>query len=234
MTIRESISIVKRLFREVNADSRLTNKAVYSIIQKHCKWLIYRDSDKLKLLKKHKIYQTSKCLKVIEAPSIDSCCGLKSNKCKIFRTEEKIPELYEDSSGVIIHNITSIDALKSTDIDFTTIAQARRQLNNPWKGVSKSKIYAFYNDGYIYFPTENHLKLIEVEGLFLKEINPEENCDPCKDCKPKCKRFLDTNLILPDYLEAQVFDAVIKDMANTYKRIPEKSQEINKDDNLSR
>ena len=60
MTIRESIFIIKRLFREVNADSKLTNKAVNSLISKHCKWLIYRDSERLKLLKKNNIYQKLK------------------------------------------------------------------------------------------------------------------------------------------------------------------------------
>ena len=67
MTNREAISTVKRLFRQINADSLMSNKFVYSLLKKHAKWLIYRDSDKLRLLRKHKIYQKIKCLKVIEA-----------------------------------------------------------------------------------------------------------------------------------------------------------------------
>ena len=231
MTNREAISTVKRLFRQINADSLMSNKFVYSLLKKHSKWLIYRDSDKLRLLRKHKIYQKVKCLKVIEAPAIDPCCGVRGIDCVIYRTETKLPELYEDSEGVIIHNITSIDG--STDITLTTPSSIRRMLNNPWKGKSRNKyIYTFYSDGYLYFPL-NHLKMIEVEGLFTKKINPKENCDPCKDCdKAPCKKFLDETFIIPDYLEAQMMDAVIKDLANTYERYPERSQEINKNDNL--
>lgn len=232
MTIREGIFTVKRLFREVNADSRLPNKLVYSLLLKHSKWLVYRDSEKLKLLKRHKIYQTQKCIKVIEAPSVDSCCGIKSKNCTIYRTENKIPEMYEDSAGVIIHNITSVDAQKSTDIEMRTISAIRRLLQNPWaKKTSKGKIYAFYNDGYVYFPFK-HLKMVQIEAFFIKKLE-ETDCEPCKDCDKKpCPKFLDSELVIPDYLEAQMVDYVLKDLASTYQRIPEKSIDINKNDNL--
>lgn len=232
MTNREAISTVKRLFRQINADSLMSNKFVYSLLKKHAKWLIYRDSDKLRLLRKHKIYQKIKCLKVIEAPGIDPCCGIRSVNCTIFRTEVKIPSLYEDSEGVIIKSITSIDGW--TDIILTTPSSIKRMLNNPWKGKSKNKyIYAFFNDGYIYFP-KNHLKMIEVEGLFTKKVDEKMNCGPCKDCdKTPCPKFLDTDFVIPDYLEAQMMDAVMKDLSNTYIRLPEKGSEINKNDNPS-
>ena len=232
MTNREAISTVKRLFRQINADSLMSNKFVYSLLMKHSKWLIYRDSEKLRLLRRHRIYQKVKCLKVIEAPGIDPCCGVRSVNCTIYRTEVKIPELYEDSEGVLIHNITSIDGW--TDIILTTASSIKRMLNNPWKGKSRNKyIYAFYNDGYIYFP-KNHLKMIEVEGLFTKKIDPKENCDPCKDCdKTPCTKFLDMDFIIPDYLEAQMVDLVMKDLSNTYMRVAAKESEINKNDNPS-
>ena len=232
MTNREAITTVIRLFKQINADSLMSYKFVYSLLMKHSKWLIYRDSEKLRLLRRHKIYQKVKCLKVIEAPSIDPCCGVKNANCTIYRTEVKIPELYEDSEGVIIHNITSIDGW--TDIVLTTVSSIKRMLNNPWKGKSRNKyIYAFYNDGYMYFPN-NHLKMIEVEGLFTKKVDSKENCTPCKDCdKTPCTKFLDLDFIIPDYLEAQMMDAVIKDLANTYTRMPEKGHEINKNDNPS-
>jgi len=227
-TNREGISIVLRLFKQINADARLTYKAAYSLLMKHSKWLIKRDSDVLKLLRKHKIYQKVKCLEVIEAPMIDPCCGIRSLKCSIYRTKTKLPELYEDSAGIIIHNITSIDG--STDIKLVTASAIKRKLNNPWKGKKDGVILAFYNDGYLYFPNK-HLKMIEVEGLFTKSIDEKENCTPCKECdKEPCVKFLDKDFIIPDYLEAQLFDAVIRDLSNTYSRIPEREQEVDKND----
>lgn len=226
MTNREAISQLKKLFREINADSKLTNKFSYSVLMKHAKWLIYRDSERLRLIRKHKIYQKAKCIEVIEAPSIDPCCGVTG--CTIYRTKNKLPEMYEDSAGVIIHNITSIDGW--TDIILTTAASVKRKLNNAWisKGV-KGTIYAFYSDGYLYFPKQN-LRKIDIEALYTKKIDENKECEPCKDCTDNCKRFLDNDFIIPDYLEAQMMDAAIKDLASTFERVPEKSQEINKKD----
>jgi len=231
MTNREGISNVRKLFKEVNADGKLTNKFAFSLLKKHSHWLIKRDSDNLKLMNLNDLYQIIKCVKVEEAPAIDPCCGIKSNKCVVYRTSIKIPKLYEDAMGVLITRITSID--RSTDIEFTTALSAKRKLNNPWmKKGNKSKIYAFYFDDYVYFANSKHLKMIQIEGLFDAEINPIENCDPCKDCeKDDCKRFLDKKFILPKYLEAQVFDYVKKDLMEVYKQLPEKSHEINKSDN---
>ena len=229
MTIREAIFIIKRLFREVNADSRLTNKAIFSLLNKHSKWLIYRDSERLKLLKKNNVYQKLKCLDVEEVSRIN--CNIDFKGETIFRTKDKLPEIFEDSHGVIIGNITSIDS--NVQIKLTTYNTTHRKKDNPWlKNKSKNTISVYFDDGYLYF-TDKHIKKIEVEAFFTKEVDEDLLCKPCKDCESqssKCKKYLDTKFIIPDYLEAQLMDSVIKDLSNTYKRLPEKSEEIDKND----
>jgi hypothetical protein len=44
---------------------------------------------------------------------------------------------------------------------------------------------------------------------------------------------MDSPFVVPDYLLAQLFDYTLKELGNMYLRLPEKSQEINKNDNLS-
>lgn len=231
VTKREFISTVKRSLRESNSDSRFTNKLIYYTILKHQRWLIYRDSERLKFIKKDDIYQKIPCLKLKEVSKV-SCSNIELPiDCKIYRTEKKIPEMFEDSGGVIIDRITSIDG--SFKVDLTTPQDLQRKLKNPWLRNKSNKVYAYYEDGYLYFPN-NDIKAINVYGFFIDDLKSEykNGCeDPCEDCnKSNCKRFLDGGLRIPDYLEAQLFDLVVKDLMNTYKRFPEKSHEINKND----
>ena len=228
MTIREGIHRIKRMLREVNADSRLTDRTVYSLMRNHAKWLIYRESEKLKILKSDKIFQKLKCVKVIEAPLIDPCCGLKST-CTIFRTKEKLPEIYEDSFGVIILNVTTIDGSKS--LTLIKPSEWERKVNNPWINKNNKNNFYFYSDGYLYFPNGSW-KMIELVALFKTDISEMNLCDDKNECDTvKCKRFLDEDFVIPEYLEAQMYDLVIRDLLNTYKKTPEKSNSINKNDN---
>lgn len=229
MTYREAISQVRQLFKEVNADSRFSKKLAYSLIKKHSKWIIHRDSEKLKLRNIDSLFQSMKCIKVIEAPIIDPCCGLRIKGCTMYRTQNKLPDIYEDGYGAIINKVTSVDGW--TTINITTAKGIKRRRNLPY--VKKNnRIDVFYSDGYIYFP-DKHLKLVEISAMFLGEVLKQENCEPCKDCEQICKKFLDTMWIIPGYLEAQVMDFVKKDIADTYSQIPEKSHEINKNTNPS-
>lgn len=227
MTNREAIYTVKRMLRESNADNRFTNKMIYSILLKHTKWLIQRESEKLKLINKGNLFQTKKCIPVAPSPITDKCCNVQTD-CTIYRTVEKIPEMFEDLYGPIILSVTSLDFSKSFNV--VPPQSISRLKNNPWSKLNKKnkKYYAFYNDGYIYFPFDV-LKSVNVSGMFINKV--KSDCEePCKDCNP-CLRFLDQQFNIPDYLEAQMFDFTIKDLLNTYKRFPEKSHEINKNDN---
>jgi hypothetical protein len=230
MTVREAIHRLKRMLREINADSRLSDKTVYSLLKNHAKWLVYRESDKLKLIRGDKYFQPLNCVKVIEAPLIDPCCGIKS-KCTVFRTEDRLPELYEDSAGVIIKNVLTID--NQTSLTQIKPAEWERKQSNPWLNKDKKNTFYFYNDGYLYFPNGSWKK-VNVPGLYVEDISYIDLCDNCLTCEDetkKCVKFLDRQFILPEYLEAQMYDAAIKDLSNTYKRLPEKSVEINKNDN---
>jgi len=230
MQNREAIHRTKRLFREINADSRLSDRTVFSLLENHAKWLIYRESEKLKLPKMDEIFQPYKCVEIIEAPLIDPCCGIKS-LCTVYRTKDKIPDLYEDSMGVIIKSVTTID--DQTSLFVIKASEWERKANNPWLQKNKRNKFVFYSDGYLYFP-EGSWKKVNIVGLFKRDISYIDLCDNCLTCNDEtkeCVRFLDRKFIIPEYLEAQMYDAVLKDLSNTYKRLPEKSNEINKNDN---
>lgn len=230
MTNREAIHRVKRLFREINADSRLTDRTVHSLIVNHGKWLIARESNKMALLNKNNIYQTLKCVDLIEVPLIDSCCGIKSD-CTMYRTKNRMPEMYEDSNGPIVRSVTTIDG--QTSLLLIKGPEWERKRNNPWVNQSHLNKFFIIEDDYFYFPNGTWKK-VNISGLFKEDISYLPSCDDpgtCDDETKACVRFLDRKFIMPEYLEAQLYDAVVKDLSNTYKRMPEKSNEINKNDN---
>lgn len=224
MTNRQAISRVKSMNKEVNADSRMTNKFIYTIIQNNMNWLIHRESENLKLVNLNGVYQTIKCTDIIEVSKIDVCCGVAS-KCSVWRTKNKLPELYEDGAGVILGTITSID--DSKNIKLITATEVNRKLEDPHLKNTITK-YAFYSDGYLYFP-KKAWKKVNIEGYFKEEIT--NNCEDCDTDTNDCIRFLDQKLRFPEYLESQLFDAVEKEIAGIYKKLPEKAHTINKNDN---
>jgi len=223
MTIREAISNVRKSLKEVNADSRLTNKFIYSKLHSLAKLLIQRESDRLKLSRIQTLYQTLPCVCMEEVPTVDPNCGIISN-CTIWRTSIKLPELYSDSMGTIIKHITSID--DSTEIMLTTKARLRSLKKDKNSKYDKT-IYAYYDNDRIYIASKKILK-INITGIFQEDISDIKTC--CNDNKVKsCTRFIDKNWIVPSKLETVIIDEVTKFLLGSYKQIQE-DQKINKKD----
>jgi hypothetical protein len=222
MTNREAISRVKKILKEVNADSRFTNRLAYSMLKSAANFLVQKESDRLKLIKQTNLFTRLKCVDVIEAPAIDPCCGIKS-KCKVWRTKDKLPSTYSDLYGPIIKNVYTID--HGETLIYIQPSDFERIANNPWKKKNDNKYY-FYSDGYLYFPNKAYKK-VEIEAYF--ETNVISSCEE----ENKCVRLLDQTFIIPGYLESALFQMVEKEIVETYKRFPEKSHEINKNDNTT-
>lgn len=216
-TIREAVSLVKKGVKEVHADSMLTNKYTYSILKNWIKSILSRDSDAFRLSNRESIYQTLKCVEVIEAPAIDPCCGLRT-KCKVWRTKDRLPAILEDSQGPRIATVSPVDGLIKPSGSDTTLSvvlakDIRRRLENPW---SKFNVegYAVFNDGYLYFPNRAW-KMILVEAIFLEEVE-----SPC-DTTDECKRFLDKKLFVPERQLQEAINKTIEEILGRYKRLPD-------------
>lgn len=197
--------------KSVQADNRTTNKFIYSIIDKHARWLINRESSKIRLMKMDYLFQTLKCVKVVEVPATDDCCGLRT-KCKVWRTEQKVPALYEDSDGVILKSVYSVDG----SMEFTPIKiqEYMRKLENPHSRYDKSR-YFYYNNGYLYFPNVD-IKMIQVKGYFVDDVINQ--CDP--NCKEKeCKSKLDNEFRIPPRLIGELMNFAFQDLVNS-KKVP--------------
>lgn len=218
----ELISQVRNQLRIANSDSRLTNRLIWSIIQKHSEWLIKRESRKLRVLNQDTIFQTIKCADVDYAPAIDDCCGVRS-KCKVFRTRDKIPEVYEDDWGVIIKSVYTIDG--SLEFTHITIHEYMRKLENPHSRYDKTP-YFFYNNGYLYFPMST-IRKVMIKGYFTDEI--VNDCEDCTDEEP-CLSMLDSPVRIPKYLLGELMDFVLKEISGITLQI-EQDEQIDKNEN---
>ncbi len=209
ITKGQLISDARTIAKEVNADSRLSNKAIWSIISKHMDWLVHRESNKLKMANFDYLYQVIKCVEVIEAPAIDPCCGVKS-KCTVFRTKDRMPELFEDSAGVRIKMIYSID--NSADFTQIKVKDYMRKLEDPNMKYDKAR-YFYFNDGYLYFP-KNFPRKVMVKGHFKFDVTNDCACSTDK----KCIKRVDESSMMPDYLRGELMEFVKKDLFQ-YKQI---------------
>lgn len=216
------ISQARNQLRMINADYKLPNRFIWSIIDKHLRWLINEDSNKLRLVRNNTIFQTWKCVDVIPAPTIDDCCGVAS-RCTVQRTAIKAPDLYEDTNGVIVKSVFSIDG--STDFKQITVQEYMRKLENPNSKYDKSN-YFYYNNGWFYFPNSS-IRKVMIKGHFINDISEFNQCDGI-DIDP-CRTRLDDNLNFPSYILGRLMDFVIKDLSMT-RQIPDDPQ-INKIEN---
>jgi len=211
MTKREAISNVKTILKKINADNRVTNKQIDTILNKHANWLMERESETFKLGRRSKINQSYKCATVIDVPKVDPCCGI-TTKCVIKRTKEKIPDLFEDSLGVMIKSVSSID--NSTELNSSTISSYPSKKESPW--IPKTEKFYFYQGGYIYGDLP---KQINILAVFKEEVI---------DCN-KCKRYLDKEWMISEKLQAQAIEFAIKEMSISIQIVNQ--EKIDKNEN---
>ena len=223
-TKRQVIETFRDELRERNADSRYTNQFLFNELLKQAKWLIRREVAAGRIYINSSIFQTLACVPVIETSTTEACCPVKTN-CKIYRTRDKLPEMWLDTNGPVLKSVSSVDG--TSDFFYTNATTWQSKRLDPYQRMSDS-MYSFFADGYLWFP-EHNPHYVNVLGFFTEDVsNLETECMPCDDNKPKeCLRFLDTKFVLPEWLEAECFAKALESVAGITKRMPE-DEDINK------
>ena len=214
-TKRQVIESLRNKLRERNADSNYSNKFLYNSLMEHAKWLIKREISAGRIYRNVSFFQTLMCQDVIETSIIDPCCPIKTN-CKIYRTKNPIPETWIDESGPIIRDITSIDY--STSFDLVSFSTWSNKKNDPYDRKAKAT-YAFYANGYIWFPEHNPHK-INITAFFTDDVSDKNDCSE----KKECTRYLDTKFLIPDWIEAEMYAKAVELLAGVSKRMQEDEQ----------
>lgn len=219
-TKREIIDSVRNKLREANADSTYSNKFLYQSLLEQAKWLILRESAAGRIWGSNYLFQNY-TVRMIEVPLIDSCLPI-SAKCTIYRSAEKIPNIWQDGSGAMLKSVSSVDG--SEDFYYTTSGVWMHKRIDPYKSKSEQK-YCFFEDGYLWIP-EHNPHYVTILSYYIDDIalNPQ-NCIDCGD--KDCVRFLDTQFTAPEWVEAELLSKTVQLLAGISKRMPE-DEEINK------
>jgi hypothetical protein len=194
MTNREAISRAKIPFKEVRADSLLTNKYIYSALYTSASLIIKRDADNKRSVYALSNIWTPYCVEMEYADAVTCPIEIPTN-CRIMRSKTRLPEFLETAGGFLYKSIGSADVLSQNSFVLVT----------PYQYSLKSKIkynktkYVFIEDGYLYAPNCDYPTL-KVLGYFKKAITTN-----CKDCGASCS-ILDATFPAPDYL----FDTILK------------------------
>lgn len=208
---RVAIESLREKLRERDADSNYSNQFLFNILVEHAKWLIKREISKGNIYKNTALFQTFRCVDVIESSTIDKCCPIKT-KCTIFRTKNKLPDIWLEDAGPIIKGVTSVD--NSSDFWVTTPTTWQNKRENPYQKMSK-QMHSFYSDGYMWFP-ENNPHKVNINAFWVDDVSTLNECED-----NGCVRYLDTRFMIPDWLEAEMYAKALEQVAGVTKRLPE-------------
>lgn len=224
LTLREVISQIKTTNKFINADSRITNKFIYSLLKKHRDYLVKQLDGRYQLMKLRYLFQTLDCVELIPTPTIHECCGVKS-PWTIYRTKEKLPDLVNASIGPVFGRVTNIDGTE--EISEITPGEWNRKVIDTNFKYNNYKYY-FYNEGYLYFPNLEWKKVL-IEGYFDDDVD-HHNC-LCGERKEHCVSMLDKQFRIPRHILAVCIENVNKELFSYYQRIPLEDEDINKNVN---
>jgi len=213
-TKRQLIESLRDKLRERNADSNYTNQFLYQSLMEHAKWLIKREISSGRIYRNTFFFQLLKCQNVIEVSTVDPCCPVKT-KCKIYRTECKIPDVWIDNNGPVVKTVTSVDG--STEFWITTPTTWQNKKNDPYQKKS-DQMYTFFSDGYFWFPEHNPHK-VNLLGFWVDDISDKNGCSTSD-----CVTFLDTPFYIPDWVEGEMMAKALEMLAGVTKRLPEDEQ----------
>lgn len=205
-TIGEVISRVRNQLKAVKSDAFLTDRFIYSLIQKHAKWLMKREDSKNKIMSFSSIFQTLDYVELVEIDRVEAqCTGIKSG-ITFRRTKAKIPAFMQGYWGPLIRQITSIDGSEAlqptTPGTFLNISKQKNYKYN------KTKYFWFLND-HLYFP-DLDWDAVKVEAAFDDSVGCW-NCDPEDDCNFRQLESFN----VPDYLHGEIESNVMKDFGVT-------------------
>lgn len=222
ITNREAISMQRGNLRQANADSDFTNMFLYSKMKEHAKWLIPREYKSGKISTSKSLFQTVSCMPTVRVSKIDEKCPIKIEGLDIYRTEFRLPAIWDWDKGPIIRRVMSIDSF--TNFKLISSSDWQDKENNPYLKRSKEK-YCFYEDGYLWFPKE-HPKRVNIDAYFIDDVSDLEFCN-C-DTVPPCKRFLDTPFRIPSWIQAELMDKVTNQILRGTMQV-QPDTNINKD-----
>lgn len=209
-TIGESISRVRNIIKAVTTDSFVTDRVIYSLIQKYAKMYIKRQDALSSRAKFGSLFRKLPCIELVEVDKIEACCDIKSG-CTVMRTREKLPGVMEGAQGPLLRYVGSID--NSVEAYRTTPSLYNSMSKTTAFKYNKNKYY-WLIDGYIYIPNVEWGSVL-IEGIFDADLSGYTCDDPCNQVQNQAFN-------IPPELFAEIEQQVINDFMKS-AQIPQDS-----------
>jgi hypothetical protein len=209
-TIGEAISRVRNIIKAVTMDSFVTDRVIYSLIQKYAKMYIKRQDAITTRAKFGSLFKRLPCIPLVEVDKVEACCDVKSG-CTIMRTQDKLPGIMEGPQGPLLRSVSSVDS--SIEVYRTTPSLYTGMTKTSAFKYNKNKYYWFMN-GYIYIPNVEW-DSISIEGIFDTDLVGYTCDDPCTQVQ-------DQSINIPPELFAEIEQQVINDFMKS-AQIPQDS-----------
>jgi len=207
-TIGEVVSRVRQSIKAEVQDAFMTDRYIYSLIEKHAQLFMRRQDSANKLMKFNSVWQSLPYVELIEVDKVEAkCAGIQSG-CTIKRTKDKLPTFMEGYWGPLIRTVSSIDT--SIEVQPTNPGTYTSMTKTTSHKYNKTKYFWWLND-HIYIPNVEW-DAIKVEGIFKGDISGY-TCDIDDDCIPRYKQ----QVFIPEFLFAEIETQVLNQLLNTMK-----------------
>jgi hypothetical protein len=209
-TIGEAISRVRNIIKAVTMDSFVTDRVIYSLIQKYAKMYIKRQDNIASRARFGSLFRRLPCMQLVEVDKVEACCDVRSG-CTIMRTKDKLPGVMEGYQGPLLRSVSSIDS--SVEAYRTTPALYNSMTKTSAFKYNKNKYY-WYMDGYVYIPNVEWDSVL-IEGIFDSDLSGYTCDDPCTQVQNQA-------INIPPELFAEIEQQVINDFMKS-AQIPQDS-----------
>lgn len=215
VTIGSITSRIRKTIKAETQDAFITDRYIYSVVNKHAAWLLRREDNTMKIIRMVNSFESLDLVELIEVDKIVAgCSGIKSN-CIIKRTAEKIPTLYEGYFGPLIRTVASLDG--SEQVYPTTAVQYTKMANSKNFKYNKTKYY-WIADDYLYFPNLDW-DAVAVDGIFKDDIS-DYKCEDCGE-DSECKSAQDRKFSVPEYLLGEIENFARQEILSLYQTSPD-------------
>lgn len=206
MTRQEVISRLRNSIKEVNADTKYTNRYLWNVFWTNAQLLIKQESDRFKLYNQTDIFKTI-CVKMeAVSPLLCDCLALPMD-CVVYRSRFKLPKLVEGSYGMIYRFISSAD-LSNKIVLTTPYTYSLKQTK-----YNKEK-YGFIHDSFLWLPNTKWSHII-ISGIFETDIPKEFQCDCEESTQNDCGSLLFSTSGVPQYLIQPAIQMALQELGAT-------------------
>jgi len=210
MQRNDVISRLRNSIKEVNADTKYTNRYLWNVFWTNARLLLKRESDKERLYNQSDIWTTICVQMQAVSPLLCDCLKLPMD-CVVYRSTYKLPKITEGNYGRIYRFISSADL--STKLTLVTPYQYDLKKTK----YNKEK-YVFFHDGYLWAPDTKWSNLI-ISAVFEEEITKQFKCDCEESTQDNCGSLLYLNASVPDFLIQPGIEMALKELGMS-KQIP--------------